>query len=178
MTTEERAVRRQARRATARGKLRWRTRPGQSLVELAVMLPLLTLILLGAVDLGRAFFYYERLSNSVEQGALYGIRYPTNTTTADPNNIAYVVTHESASGGTADANIKNVTVLCYVGRSSTLRNGDGNCAAKDASGNYLVQSGDTIVVSAKYQFQPITGQIIGILGSGYKMSKTVKMVVL
>jgi Flp pilus assembly protein TadG len=171
-------------RRDARGKVRRQARPGQSVVELALLLPLLSLILLGAVDLGRAFFYYNRLSNSVEQGALYAIRYPTNVTSAsnsgsgDPNNITYVVKHESASGSTVDANITNVTVTCYVGRTSTLVNGTGDCTATDANGNPLVQSGYTIVVSAKYTFRPITGQLLGILGNGYQMSKTVKMVVL
>jgi Flp pilus assembly protein TadG len=52
------------------------TERGQSLVELALSLPLLLLILLGTVDLGRAFFDYVELRNAAREGAGYGARRP------------------------------------------------------------------------------------------------------
>ena len=36
-------------------------RRGQSMVELALMMPLLALIMVGTLDMGRMFFYYTRL---------------------------------------------------------------------------------------------------------------------
>ena len=155
---------------------------GQSLVELALLLPLLALLLLGAVDLGRAFFAYNRLTNAVAAGALYGIRFPTyvnNGNNPDPNNITAVIQHESANSSNAvDPNITGITVKCYVGRTSTLRGVDGDCAATNADGTPVVQSGDTMVVTANYTFQPFTGQIIRIVGTTFNLSKTVQMVVL
>lgn len=157
----------------ADGRSRRRARRGQSLVELALLLPVFTLILLGAVDLGRAFFYYNRMTAAVEQGGLFGIRYPTYMTSgdnADPNNITYVVTNEypgMISSG-------NVTVTCYTRVDGTQY----ACNATNANNQPLAQTGDTIVVKATYQFKPITGQILRFLGSSYTMSKTVKMVVL
>ena len=43
---------------------------GQGLVELAVMLPLLLMITMGAVDLGRVFFSYVTIVNAAREGAI------------------------------------------------------------------------------------------------------------
>jgi Flp pilus assembly protein TadG len=53
---------------------------GQGLVELAVILPLLLLIVMGAVDFGRAYFAYETLVNAAREGAYYASLDPTATT--------------------------------------------------------------------------------------------------
>ena len=173
---------RPAKHRTLRGKTHHQARRGQSLVELSLLLPLLALLLLGAVDLGRAFFAYNRLTNAVEAGALYGIRYYTFVDSGDnpnPNNITAVIQHESAnSSNVVDPNVGDIKVVCYVGRTSTLRGVDGNCAATNADGTPVVQSGDTIVVKANYNFQPLTGQIIRIVGTTFTLSKNVQMVVL
>ena len=42
---------------------------GQSLVELAMLLPLLMMIVLGAVDFGRVFFAYTTIVNAAREGA-------------------------------------------------------------------------------------------------------------
>ena len=64
---------------------------GQSIVELALCMPLLMLILLGTVDVGRVFFDYIQMRNAVVEGATYGTRHPTDTlgiqTAAFENNI-------------------------------------------------------------------------------------------
>ncbi len=57
-----------------------RRRRGQSLVELAIALPMLLLLMLGTLDLGRMFFDYIQLRNAVREGAAYGARAPDDTT--------------------------------------------------------------------------------------------------
>lgn len=52
---------------------------GQSLTEMAVALVILLLLVGGIVDLGRAFFTYMALRDSVQEGALYGSINPTLT---------------------------------------------------------------------------------------------------
>ena len=42
---------------------------GQSLVEVALALPLLLLILIGLADLGRAFYYTTAIASAARQGA-------------------------------------------------------------------------------------------------------------
>jgi len=44
---------------------------GQSMVEFALILPILLLMVLGVVDFGRAFFTYEALANAAREGARY-----------------------------------------------------------------------------------------------------------
>jgi Flp pilus assembly protein TadG len=49
---------------------------GQSVVEFALVAPLLAMMLLGAVDLTRAFYYYVILENSTREAARVLIDYP------------------------------------------------------------------------------------------------------
>lgn len=56
-----------------------REESGQSLVEMAIALVILLLLVGGIVDLGRAFFTYMALRDSVQEGALYGSINPTLT---------------------------------------------------------------------------------------------------
>ncbi len=51
---------------------------GQSLVEVAISLPIILLILLGAFDIGMAFFSYSIIRESAQEGALYGSFNPHN----------------------------------------------------------------------------------------------------
>ena len=46
---------------------------GQSLVEFALIIPMVLFLLLGFFDLGRAFFYQSTLSNAVREGTRSGI---------------------------------------------------------------------------------------------------------
>ena len=52
---------------------------GQSLTEFAVILPLLLLILLGIIDLGRGVYAYHVVASSAREGARVG-QISTNTT--------------------------------------------------------------------------------------------------
>ena len=51
---------------------------GQDLVEYALALPIVLLILMSILDLGRVVYVYSSLHNSVREGARYGIIYPTD----------------------------------------------------------------------------------------------------
>jgi Flp pilus assembly protein TadG len=52
---------------------------GSSLVETALVVPLLMLLLLGAVDFGRAFYLSMEISGAAQGAAEYGIQYPYDT---------------------------------------------------------------------------------------------------
>jgi Flp pilus assembly protein TadG len=58
---------------------KYRRERGQSFVELAMALVILLLLVGGVVDLGRAFFSFMALRDSVQEGALYGSINPTLT---------------------------------------------------------------------------------------------------
>ena len=57
---------------------RYRER-GDGLVEFALILPILMLVLMGIVDLGRAVYAYNVVANSAREGARYGIASPSDT---------------------------------------------------------------------------------------------------
>lgn len=53
---------------------------GQSLVEVAMLMPLLVLILAGILDLGRAYMTLVALRDAAAEGAAYASLHPTYTT--------------------------------------------------------------------------------------------------
>ncbi len=55
-----------------------RTEHGQSMVEFAFSAVFILLLLVGIVDLGRAFFAYMTLRDAAQEGALYGSTYPND----------------------------------------------------------------------------------------------------
>jgi len=101
---------------------RGRQERGQSAVELAVTLPLLMLILLGCLDLGRAFAVRLTLANGVREGARYACMFPEEDPDVlaayaerdilaqglDPNSLAVVV---DAPQGVAGGNPVQVTAV-------------------------------------------------------------------
>jgi Flp pilus assembly protein TadG len=53
---------------------------GQGIIELAIALPVLLLLLLGVLDVGRAYWALVSLKDAVSEGAQYAAAYPTRTT--------------------------------------------------------------------------------------------------
>jgi hypothetical protein len=49
---------------------------GQSLVEMALLLPVLLLLSVVAIDFGRGVYYYSAIYNAAREGARYGIIHP------------------------------------------------------------------------------------------------------
>lgn len=52
---------------------------GSSLVETALVIPVLLLMLFGAVDFGRAFYLSMEVSGAAQAAAEYGVQSPTDT---------------------------------------------------------------------------------------------------
>ena len=71
-----------------------RRESGQAAAELALLLPVLLFIVLGCLDLGRAFSAWVTLTNAVREGARYGCLYPLDT-----GGISDLVRDEAAAGG-------------------------------------------------------------------------------
>ncbi len=53
---------------------------GQSLIEIAISLPVIILLLLGTIDFGMAIFSYAIIRDAAQEGALYGSFNPGNKT--------------------------------------------------------------------------------------------------
>lgn len=73
---------------------------GNNLVELAILLPLLLLLVLGTFDLGKGFNTYIALSNSAREGARWLTLYPT-----DKNGALNRVFAEANSVGLAGGDL-------------------------------------------------------------------------
>ncbi len=123
------------------------TAKGQAAAELALLLPLLILILLGCLDLGRAFSAWLTLQNGVREGARYGSMYPNDRT-----GIAAATRAEVAAGGLPAASVS---------------------VADSAPGGR--GGGAPIVVTASYDFALVTSFLFG--GHPLTMSATAQMAI-
>jgi Flp pilus assembly protein TadG len=115
---------------------RTKVKRAQSLVEFALAFPMLMLILLGTIDIGRIFFDYIDLRNATNEGANYGARNPT-----DLGGITAAVTYSGVPAGT-------IVSAATSGDCDTL-NGNG-----------------TITVQASSVFTPITSSFFASFGLG------------
>ena len=57
---------------------------GQSLIEFALLLPVLLLLVAGAIDLGRAFYSQITITNAAREGALEASVSPTSFAAGQP----------------------------------------------------------------------------------------------
>ncbi|MDE3088426.1 MAG: pilus assembly protein [Chloroflexota bacterium] len=111
---------------------------GQGFVELAILLPVLLVILIGVLDLGRLLGAYVTLTNAAREGARYGTDNPTDTAgirqhvEAEANNSGLTIT---------DSNIPNPVIQ-----------NDGTY--KDPPQN--TQPNQSIAVTVNYNFTLIT----------------------
>ncbi len=107
---------------------------GQQALEFALVLPVLVLVVLGVLDLARAFFAAITITNAARVGARYGLAYPTQT-----DDIIEATRTEADDSGIdlRDTTIANIGVDC------------GTCA-----------SGEAITVTVTYTFTLITGAVL------------------
>ena len=89
-----------------RGKRKGKEK-GQSLVEVALALPVLILILAGALDLGRLYYVTVALTDAAGEGATYAA--------INPHDTAEIVSRaQAASGGLVQIEPGNVAIDCPV----------------------------------------------------------------
>ena len=142
----------------APGRTRQRDERGLALIEFALALPLLAILVLGAVDVGRAYSLATRLTNAAREGARFGQDAPEQVATTGvctaPDSITWMATHEDGS------NSWTVNVDKMVGGSATAISGCRTMQDPAAS----VRPGDHIRVRVSTSFAiltPLVGQLIG-----------------
>ena len=143
---------------------------GQSLVEFALVLPLLAVIILGALDLGRAFFTYIIVTNAAREGARYGTTWFDDDYSDNIDGIKDSAAGEASasgitltiyaidntncpppSGGTFTCDLGGVIVSCPDG------DGDKKCDHSSIEdGSYKALS-----VTVEHDFNPILGYLFG-----------------
>lgn len=127
-----------------------RTR-GQSLIELAISLPLLIILLGGLVDVGRAFLILTAVENATGEGALYGA---TNPGCLPADNIC---TGDESVTGRVKAEGKPAVNM-------TDENSVINVVVEEG----VVQKDSTLRVDVTYTYAPLTP--IGMIIWGEKAS--------
>lgn len=133
---------------------RRRVSRGQSLVEFALILPIMLMFLAGVIDLGRVFYATISLNNAAREGAFQASQTPTSyQPNQDCDTVASTTTNmivcriqfeAKSSPFSIDAN--DITVTCNV----------GGCPK---------QAGSTVVVEVRGTFRLITPLLSIIFGS-------------
>jgi Flp pilus assembly protein TadG len=112
-------------------------RKGQSIVEFAIIFPLLIIMLLVLFDLGRAVLYYSVLENAVREGTRYAMVQP---------------------GGGSDANIRE-QIQKYIYGMGDLGSDQINIQRlTDSKGKKAIK------ISINYGFQPILSGVMSAIG--------------
>jgi Flp pilus assembly protein TadG len=125
---------------------------GQSLVELAITLPILILLLLGTVDFGMAIFSYSMLRDAAQEGAFYGSFNPSNV--AEIENRARNISPRaddavfSSPVHLRDTDLIKVNVKALGGPCQGVKNGVANSIQVNVSYRYPI-------------LMPFIGRLIG-----------------
>jgi Flp pilus assembly protein TadG len=132
---------------------------GQSLVEFSLMLVFLTVLLMGILDLGRAYFTYLALKDAAAEGAYFGSAFPQCVDTdgaaddspgcAGANNIEYRVRTSAPQGGLVDWTSANIAVTLPP----------------------ALEAGAVLTVSVDYKYQMIT-PFVGAIANGQTLTLT------
>jgi len=87
---------------------------GQGLVELAIVIPVLVVIVVGLLDLGRAYFSVIIINNAAREGARYLSNHPDDRRSIPPYSGTDAAALQEADGTivSLDANDVDVT-YCY-----------------------------------------------------------------
>jgi Flp pilus assembly protein TadG len=97
---------------------------GSSILETTLLMPFLVLLLMGAVDFGRAYFMAIEVSSAAEAGALYGTQNASDTAgmvtaatldAPEVSNLAPVATYgcECSDGSSVSASCTSLPLCTY-----------------------------------------------------------------
>ncbi len=167
---------------------RWRGRAGQSLVEMAMVLPVLAFLTFGLLDFGRAYYFQVSVTNAAREGARVGILniytgpqtpscsisngYATCPVQTD-GNIIIAASHELVYSGIAPQSISICPPHDSTGSTAGCPDGS-NRVDKWLSGDPNNQN-YYVTVNVKYDFRLFTPLMQQLVGNPIHMSVTVQM---
>jgi Flp pilus assembly protein TadG len=118
-----------------------REQRGQGVVEFALVLPLLALLVAGAVDLGNGYQTYIAMTNAAREGAHYGIN--SGDSTAICQHVLQAIPAEPSA-------------TCNSGNVYYAVNSDGSCASGGTRA-----AGSPVCVSINYSLPTFMGAVLG-----------------
>lgn len=127
---------------------------GQALVEMALMLPVLVLLLVGIFDLGRAVWLSNSLAMAVREGTRYGVVHGAlSALPAGPGSASY--TAPDVDTAIASSVQRYATGIPDLTVHASWPDGNAN-------------RGSRVVVSASFPFTPVLAQAF--LGSALRVT--------
>jgi len=131
---------------------------GQSLVEMAMVLPIAFILITGFFDLGRAIFYYSSITNAVREATRYAIVHKDDL--------------DAAFNNPTDNSLQDKVLEYAFGLTGTPEplTKDDISVIVEKEDNYF----STVSIEAVYPYQPITPGIIQIFGLGNGIDLTVQ----
>lgn len=143
--------------ASPRRLIRRNRSRGQSMVEFALVLPIMLFLMAIAIDFGRLFYAYVAVQNAAKEGALYGSRNPLcdelSAACPDPINVRWHVENEATNLRSGGTSLLNTTIACRSPL-GVLRQPINDCV-----------NGDTYTVAVTYDFGLITPILSSVLPS-------------
>jgi hypothetical protein len=135
---------------------------GQSLIEFALLVPLLFLLVMGLFDIGHAVFYYAVLNSAVREGTRYAIVQP---------NCDYKSNPVACSGGNPDSyplncqdakSTANKNICTEIG--NKLFNIDALTSSTITIDHLVSGANDPVInIGIEFLFNPITPGL-GLIG--------------
>jgi len=128
---------------------------GQAFVELALVLPIFILLLVGAAEVGRIAFAAIEVSNAARAGVSYGAQ--NHATASDSSGIETAATQDGPDLTDLKA-VATQACTCSSGTAITCANAGTNCLAPNRIIEY-VQVQTSAVVGTVFKFPGIPSSI-------------------
>lgn len=149
-----------------------RRHSGQSMVEFAVLAPIFFLLLLGTIDLGRAVYIYNTISDAAREGARAAIPFDTPL----PTNAQVIGAVQSKLGGGFSLSVDPCSGTAPVAGSCPATPTTPNSGYIWYSSGIGVPGRNTITVKITFLFQPWIPVVRDAAGNGVPISAESTMV--
>ncbi len=132
----------------------FKSKRGQSLVEVAITLPVLVLLLLGTLEFGMALFSYSMLRDAAQEGAFYGSFNPENVKEIENRARNISVRTEDGAIFSSPVDLRDKDKVKVIVQAL----GNSCQGAKDGVANSI-----QVTVTYRYPiFTPFIGKVFGI----------------
>jgi Flp pilus assembly protein TadG len=143
-----------------------RHRGGQSMVEFAVLAPIFFLLLLGTIDLGRAVYIYNSISDAAREGARAAVPYDSPL----PTTAIVVGSVQSKLGGGFSLSVDPCSGQPQTGSCPATPTTPNTGLIWYSSGIGQVTGHHPVVVKVTFLFQPWVPVVRDASGNGVTMS--------
>ena len=141
---------------------------GTAMLEFALLLPLLSLLVFGVIDIGRVYSTQNRLTNMAREGGAYAQYFPDRVVSASSSDDCAAESITSRARG-EDPSLSGVTITVTDTTKGTVLTG---CDA------IRVAPGDVIQVKASMIYQPLSPFVSAVTGNAKTISGSINVVVL